>query len=272
MTTAPVERIARWLSREVFNDAARDAITGLRLLDGSQPLQELTINAGDDATTLARELVDTLATYYDPVAERRGHTYHVAPVYREGARATVGKLPVKLTGETFDGLARAPTIAELSAAATQIGARAVDAQPVADNWRDQAKFNAQQVGLLTGTVVNLVSSVGAQHAAVFESLNATLALTQKALQASNDEAARLRSELAEEKRTHAETRAIAQEAVKAAEDLRDKLKTEREGSQLMAPIMAEVGKKAAAVVEHALTSGAITINGASTAPPNGAVQ
>lgn len=272
MTTAPTDRIARWLSREVFSDSARDTVTGVRLYDGAQVLQELTINPGDDASALARELVDTLATYFDPIAERRGHTYHVGPTYREGARQTIGKLPVKLTGETFGAeLVRAPTIGELAAAATQVGAR-VDAQPAVDTWRDQAKFNAQQVGLLTGTVVNLVSSVGAQHTAVFESLNATLSLTQKALQSSNDEAARLRAELAEEKRLHAETRAIAQDAVKAAEEMRDKLRTEREGNQLMAPIIAEVGKKAAGVLETALASGGIQVNGASAQQPNGAVQ
>lgn len=266
MSNSPADRIARWLSREVFGDARGD-ITGLRLVDGQQVLQEFSLQAGDDAATIARDLLDTLATYYDPVSERRGHTYHVAPVFRGDATPRIGKLPVKLTPESMatSELARAPSINDLATLAGSIGAAGVAAPPPGDAWKDQAKFNASQVGLLTGTIVNMVQTVGSQQAAVFDTITSTLALTQKSLSDALAECDRLRTALSTEQRLHEDTRDIARMAVKQVEELSAKLREEKDSNKFMAPIMDEIGGKVGAAVAE-VVRGATVVK----APVNGA--
>lgn len=240
MSNGTAPRIARWLAREVFGDARPDII-GLRVLEGSQTLTDVTIQAGDEATSLAEEISETLATYFN--GDKRGQTFNVAPVWREGATPRVGKLAVRVTPSDVEANALAAPVGTSLAALSQAAQANPNPGEASNSWRDQARFNASQVGLLTSTLVNLARAGAEQHASLFDTLNGALSTMQKAHTDLAGENERLRRELSETRRLLEESQDIARVAVKQVEELNTKLRDANDGNRLMQPIVKELTDK-----------------------------
>lgn len=265
MSNGTAPRIARWLAREVFGDARPD-IVGLRVLEGQQVLTDVTLQAGDEASSLADDIAETLATYF--TGDKRGQTFNLAPVWREGVTPRVGKLAVRVTPADLEAQALAvPSLSSLAQVA-QANPNPAEAH---NSWREQARFNASQVGLLTSTVINLSRASAEQHATLFDSLNSALQTMQGANRDLSSDNERLRKELSETRKLLEESQDIARLAVKQVEALNEKLREANDGNRLMAPVVKELTDKVGSALGGIVVSGinGHSVNGTKPEAPKG---
>lgn len=232
MSNGAAPRIARWLSREIFAEDVRGDVVQFHVLDGAQLLTTYKLLAGDDANTIAGEISEALATYFDGAA--KGHTFHVQPIFREGCPPRVGKLAVKITPADLESSALA-TVGASPLAAAQAGPDSALA-----SWQSQARFNASQVGALTETVIKLSKSTGEQFAIAFGAMGESLKSLQQQLELAHKDNAELRAQNTKLRAELEDSRELSREAVKEAERLAEELKTERETSKVMQPLIREV--------------------------------
>lgn len=250
-----IARLSRWLSREIFADHVIPHVSGLAIFDGGQELSTLSVQAGDTAQQIASDIAETLRTYYD--GSRQGHSYQIRPVWSDENHPPVGKLVVKMwPADLADESAELapPGSLSLSSVASSMEKKAAD-DPVA-SWRDQARFNAGQVGALTKNILDISAASSAQMASMFGVLQQSMESLQKTNASLIEENNSLRAALTKERDAHDAARELAKEAVRTAEELSRKLGDEKDTRRILKPYLDDM---AAGLIGQALASSGINL-------------